>query len=304
MGRTYYLSFRVSRIFFAAGLTFGLKKNFGSFLKAKFKRLVFPVLSFGILNILLSLPFKDVDIIERLKGILFQLPGRWDDMWFVACLFIMEIIYYPTERYIDSLWLKVIVILLLESLGIVWTITTDMPLPWHIVNALLFLPFLMAGKVLASNGMLKQWNRLLNCRSKLVILPMILYGLLVLVSNNWPIDVHLLIFGQPLIFIFSAILGLWCIVSLAMSTGKPVFRNLNSILYFIGANTIIYYGLQSKAISMFNGIFNKLSNQLSTDYNITCFLVLICVLLLLAAATIIINRWMPFMTGNFKFSKY
>lgn len=293
--------FMLVGFFFVAGVTFSLKRDFGSFLKAKFMRLVFPVFAFGILNTILSISFKDVDLMERLKGVFLQIPGQWDDMWFVACLFVMELIYYPVERYIDRLWIKIMVSLFACCAGIIWIILFDMPLPWHIINAMLFLPFLMAGKILSTTGRLSIYAQKTRDNIMLALIPIVLYCASVLLVRNWPVDMHMLKFGNPFLFTLSAVTGLLSVCSISIVLDKYKFSAVNSILYFIGANTLVFYGLQSKAISLFDAIFNRFSSIFPTD--IIWILVFLSVVPVLAVASVIINRWFPFMTGNFKFIK-
>ncbi len=295
--------FELVGFFFVAGVTFSLKDCFSSFFIAKFKRLVIPVFAFGILNILLSLPFKDFDVLGRLKGIFLQISGKWDDMWFVACLFVMELMYYPIERFIEKSGIKVTIISLLCGMGILWSVFVDKPLPWHIINALLFLPFLMVGKLLTSTGKILDLEKKIKDNIWQVIIPILLYCISILIFNNWPIDVHLLEFGNPFIFVISAILGLTVVTCISIVLNNQSFKYLNKILIFIGANTLVVYGLQSKAISIFDTIFNKLDYLFPEEINISWVLVLICVLPVLALASIIINRWFPFMIGNFNLKK-
>lgn len=296
----FFYPFELVGFFFIGGVTFSLKKDFWSFLKSKFLRLVFPVLAFGILNLLLSLPFKDVDITERIKGIFFQIPGKWDDMWFVACLFVMQLIYYPIERFLKKIWLKIVITFLGCVMGIVWTININIPLPWHIVNAFLFLPIFHMGKVLTSSGLMTYLGKKLDGKEKFyIVLISGLYCISVWAVDNWPIDVHILLFGNPIIFVISAVLGLWSIIGISAVIGKSTFCFFKSVLLFIGANTLVYYGLQSKLISIFDTALKILSLESKCDW----LLILILVLSFLWPLTLIINRWLPFMTGNFSHIK-
>lgn len=298
------MPFMLVGFFFVAGVTFNVKNNFISFINTKFKRFVFPVFAFGILNTILAIPCRNFDILERLKGVFLQIPGNWDDMWFVACLFIMELIFYPIERFIKKSWLKIAASMLICCVGIFWTVTISTPLPWHIINAMMFLPFLTAGKILASNGALNYLDKAISCNVLLSFFPILTYCLSVLVVRNWPVDIHLLIFGNPFLYIISAITGLLSVVCISIVLNKPTFKPINRILIFIGTNTLIFYGLQSKAISVFNTIFNKISPLFPQEINVIWVFVLICVIPLMAVASIVINRWFPFMTGDFKSIKH
>lgn len=295
--------FELVGFFFVAGVTFSPKESFRHFMRAKFLRLVVPVFAFGVLNILLSIPFKELDVVDRIKGIFFQIPGQWDDMWFVACLFVMEIMYYPVARFVKGTWQKIAAALLGCGAGILWMSSVDMSLPWHVVNALLFLPFLAVGHVLKMSGQLSSFEQRSGGSSVSVLIPVALYCASVLAVRNWPVDVHLLQFGNALLFAVSAVTGLWSVVAVSVAIGRSGSAFLKQALMFIGANTLVFYGLQSKAISVFDAAFTKFGAILPAAHGQAWIPVLVCVLPVLAMASLAVNRWVPFMTGNFKHSK-
>lgn len=289
--------FELVGFFFVAGVTFSTKESFRHFIRAKFLRLVVPVFSFGVFNILLSMPFKDIDVVDRIKGIFFQIPGQWDDMWFVACLFVMQIMYYPVARFVKGTRQKIAAALLGCGAGILWMSTVDMPLPWHVVNALLFLPFLAVGHVIKMSGQLSSFEQRSGGAA------VALYCASVLAVRNWPVDVHLLQFGNALLFSVSAVTGLWSVVAVSVAVGRSGAAFLKQALMFIGANTLVFYGLQSKAISVFDAAFTKFGAILPAAHGLAWIPILVCVLPVLAMASVSVNRWVPFMTGNFKHSK-
>lgn len=45
-------------------------------------------------------------ILNTLLGLLIQRAGQWDDLWFIACFFIVDVIYFSILRVIRSTILR------------------------------------------------------------------------------------------------------------------------------------------------------------------------------------------------------
>ncbi len=293
--------FELIGFFFVGGYTLSLKRNWVNFGNVKFQRLVLPVFAFGFLNSVLALPVKNVDFVERLKGILLQMPGQYDDMWFVACLFTMELLIYPLLIFLKSTWMRVSLVLLGTITAIVCSVTMDILLPWHIINALLFLPIMLLGYLLSNCGLVEVWRNEIWIHAKLVLIPIILYLISVLVFDNWPIDIHLLQYGNVLAFVVSSISGLWMVLSVSMWLEQFGTSKWVRALQFIGINSLAFYGMQSKVISM-------LVLVLTMTGIIACqtafkLVVWIAALTILTGLSFIINRWFPFMVGEFNYKR-
>lgn len=293
--------FELVGFFFVGGYTLSLKESFKSYLSAKCQRLVFPVFAFGLFNSVLAIPVKNVDFVERLKGVLLQVPGRYDDMWFVACLFTMELLIYPLLFFLKSAWMRVSCVWLGVVIATVWSVAMDAFLPWHIINALLFLPIMLLGYLLGNCRLAKVWQDKIRIHGKLVFIPIILYLLSVLVFENWPIDIHLLQYGNVLTFVVSSISGLWMVLSVSMWLERFSTSQWAHALQFIGINSLAFYGMQSKVISVL--VFMLTMTGIIACQTAFKLVVWIAALAILTGLSYVINHWFPFMVGKFNYKR-
>lgn len=283
--------------FFVGGYTLTLKGNFRSYLSSKIQRLLFPIIAFGLINLMFAFLYKNADPIERLKGIFLQLPGQYDEMWFVACLFIMEIIIYPLLVYIKSGWICMTIALSGVVLAIDYLVPARIIIPWHITNALLFLPVILCGYLARSRGWIEMYRDKIRTDRKLLLLPIAVYSASVLTLDNWPIDIHLLEYGNFPAFVLSSVAGLWMIVSISMKMEQFSSCRLADTVGFIGRNSLTYYGLQSKAISTMSIMLPYIG--ITGPQGLSKLTIWIASLTVLAGISYMVNHWLPFLTGNF-----
>lgn len=189
--------FELAGFFFIAGYTFNPRGNFRNFLSVKAKTLLFPIFTLGTINAILSYYIKGGTLFPRLASICIQRPGMWDDLWFVACLFIAELLFYAIWRLLPSLLGRLLLCLFLSVSGYVMTRLLTSALPWHIENACIFTLFLCLGNIIKESragAYLITHSKTHKTRSILFI-AIVAYILLTVAFRNYPIDVHLRQYG-------------------------------------------------------------------------------------------------------------
>lgn len=154
-------AFHIPLFFFLSGLVFSRQRyaNFGVFLKKRWKGLIFPYIVFSVLTWAVWaaysyvthasvesywMPLLQTFIAQGSEGYLVHnVP-----LWFVMCLFSVEVIYYFTSR-LKTGW-NIAVCVALGAIG-AWMSITDMydfsVLPWSIDVALMALPFYAIGSL-------------------------------------------------------------------------------------------------------------------------------------------------------------
>ena len=152
-------SFHIPLFFFLSGLVFFGKRydSFLVFLKKRWKGLIFPYFIFSLLTWMVWaayscithaevenywMPLLQTFIAQGSEGYLIHnVP-----LWFVMCLFVVEVIYYFTSKL--STMANIVVCIVLGSIG-AWMSVTDVwdfsVLPWSIDVALMALPFYAFG---------------------------------------------------------------------------------------------------------------------------------------------------------------
>lgn len=291
--------FYLTGFFFCAGFTFKESTSWRVFIKKKTLALVVPVVSFGLFNAMLSCLWYGNDFSDRLKGIFLQIPGAYDDMWFVACLFVMEILFKCICSLSSKTYVRACLSAAMMIMAITWINTVDTPLPWHLVNALFFLSFMFMGFFAKEKGLV---NKLIAVISRktfgtlFVLLFISAYLATVFILNNYPVDAHLLRYGSMGAYIISSLFGTVMIVILSIMLELHGSRIFNNAIAYVGKNTLIFYGLQSKFITVVVAAAALLNIQ---QYGYLSSLVIMAVVIIVLVPTAyLIREYAPFMIGK------
>lgn len=291
--------FELVGFFFAAGYTFNKKISFKEFILRKTRTLLIPIFIFGIVNSILGILAKqNTTIQDRIIGIICQVPGHWDDLWFLACLFTMELIYYPVSR-IPSKNNQHICVLILFLLGCIYTSIVSERIPWHVENALLLMPYLHIGATLKDNKTLNSWMKSVVDYKKMalyIVASGICYIASVIIFKNYPIDIHILDYGNAIGFAANATFGLCFVVLCCIYLEKFKFCPCLATLSFIGMNTLVFYAFQSKAISIIGIVISKVG--ISAPSAITTLISCSFVVVILSCISHIIRHLCPWVIGQ------
>lgn len=136
---------------FISGLLFRFEKypSFTAYLKHRSKQLLIPyfcfIIIFYILWLAIKIIFKTGDTgIPLWQPIGEALMGRpstvCGPLWFVACLFALQTIFYLLFRWIRYRWISVVILTLL-SLSFAFAYNKLRDVPWVLDSALAYLPF-------------------------------------------------------------------------------------------------------------------------------------------------------------------
>ena len=287
--------FQLAGFFFVSGYTFNIRTSFVDFLTVKIRTLLIPVLIFGLINTLITYIYPGTVLVDRLIGLILQIPGRWDDLWFVACLFSMSLIFYPIVKYANSNVLRFIIVTCLASASGVYLMNHGANLPWHIENACILLPFMFLGYLAKRTDVGERvMYKLRDAKVFAVIL--LLYILLVCFMCNYPIDVHVLNYGCFPIFYLSALVGTALIVAVSMRMERWADLRTLKWLQYVGKNTLIYYAFQSKVITVFVAVLATLNISCSTYASNLLVALLVCVVIVIPVE--FINRFCPSIIGR------
>lgn len=290
--------FELAGFFFVAGYTFSLRDSFAKFLRRKSCTLLLPVLCFGFINACLSYYVKGGEFLSRIRDLVFQRPGSWDDLWFVACLYVSEIIFYFVVRMVSVLKYRFILCVILSIGGYVFVQIHPIALPWHIENAFIFLPFVCVGHIIKIYSLKNSTFFCVDIQRILSFFMLSLsYVCIVLIFKNYPIDVHLHQYGKFLVFMLSALIGVSVIFILSLLFESHHAFILLRFLCFIGANTLVYYAFQSKIISSLNVIGERMMILSLHPYLKGLTYCLVCCLILIVPS-LIVNRFAPFLIGR------
>ncbi|WP_455615311.1 acyltransferase family protein [Eisenbergiella sp.] len=287
----------LSGFFFASGYTFNKRRNFGSFIAHKLRTQAWPFATLGIINSILAVTIENDNIFDRMKFLISR-NGHWDDMWFIACLIMSEVIFYGILLIIAKCKLvrskskdaAVLVLSFIVSIGgLMYVRYIGAPLPWQFENACLAMVFLAFGYLY------RKYEKfyIKYEQEKALAIVLIIYILTICLFPN-DVSVHLGKYDSWLLYVAEAIIGIATLILFCKLFAKYVNKTtlLKRWLIFIGSNTLVYYAFQSKAIKLAYLIYNKLGFAFSE------YVISIAVMLIVAVAMVlpawIIKKYFPF----------
>lgn len=285
--------------FFVSGYTYNDKLCFRDFLLARFRTLVIPIILLGVINAILANIADGKPIWERLCGLILQRAGQWDDLWFVSCLFTVEVIYYMLSSLTHKPILRLILSFIVSICGYIYmSICHDTPLPWHIDNACVLLPFFCVGEVIRKYSRLNLILEYIKSEKGYATIFAIwmLYVLTVIVGDNVSVNIHLREYGKYPIFMLNALIGVVALFVSAVGLERFSMGVIPKSLTYIGQNTLVYYAFQFKAIRLVQIIFSAIGLSIASYIGNILGCILVCLILIFPAY--IIKRYFPWILGR------
>lgn len=314
--RSVIYAFHIPLFFFLSGLFFDFKKysNYKSFFKLRFRQIVIPYFLINIITyvfwLVLSRHFgKDsgdsINPLHPLAGILWgndqgSLLIHNVPMWFLACLFTVENLYYLVFRKFKKTRIFPF-LLMFAVVGYIDYRFNPVRLPWGLNISMVVIVFYGLGSVFRNKIMSFRFSdkRLLSFVALLVS------GIIVfLVARfNGKIEVATVTYGNYLLFWPGAFAGI--IFSALLSKLLAEYAGNVSLISFTGMNTLIIYGFHIMAGSFIKSITYFLFGLSLEIYSNTVVMVVYSVLsvLILLPLAIIVNKKIPVLAGKINISK-
>lgn len=297
--RRFYTPVFLSGYFWISGYMSKSDREFKQFIVAKLRGLIIPFLSLGIINSLISIVVEHDSIGDRMQFLLSR-RLQWDDLWFVSCMFSAQCIFWIVEKVCISFdrrktkkyWSALLLMsFIVAMVGLYYTRTINIPLPFQFENACINLLFITFGYT---------W-KFFECKITISVrlfgtLNCVIYLLIVCLFEN-KVDVHSAQYGVFLQYMLSAVTGIFALTVLCKECQQCMrFTYLTKIGSFIGQNTLVYYAFQSKAIKVFKEIASIfLSVQ---DVYILPIAITILTAAVLAIPAFLMNRFLPVLIGK------
>lgn len=255
----YITAFHIPLFFFLSGVTFRMDNSFGDFLKKKVKRLLVPYLFMGI-------PLMASSIISRaIRGISdpreyvevlwkFIVQRRYCTIWFLTCLFLLNIIFYLLVKVThDNYKIIIAVSIILAALGLLYYNMGGVALPWNIDVCLTALPFFAAGYVCkVKEDLIKP--RIGVWPDYMFIASAVIYVLSVTINikiSGQVIDMAVEEYGCIPFSMISVVCGIYCVYFFA---DKVHFR----LPAYFGKHTMVYFSWhQSIVLPLLLYVYSK-----------------------------------------------
>lgn len=214
--RAWIYSFHMPLFFLLSGYVFSTKNSFVVFLRKKIKTMIIPYFGLGIPMVLYDLSryyqrdaFSWDNCRNHFERLMIQ--NRFWTLWYIACLFWLNIFMYALIKYIRSTWGLLFVGTVMAATGILYYKNGGVPLPWNIDACLTASLFVIAGYCY------KVHNQRVN----------------EIIDKKW--------LAWVLFYVFSAFAGIACMIILARRWTFSLIRYIeeNSMLYYAWHQTIM-----------------------------------------------------------------
>lgn len=308
--RSYIYAFHIPLFFFLSGYFFNYTKYpvFSSFIKKRTIQIVVPYFAINFITYIVWLligqytgedAMLDISPIKPFIGIFYGSTSGNSlhhnvPMWFLACLYMTEFIFYPLFRSKNKC-IHFLTIILLLCIGIIEKNFINTTLPWglNIVPTTL---------VLYGCGYLFKQYIHFQINIKKAILLIIPSSILVIIiaSINGKIEVSDAYYGNYFLFWMGAFSGIFLIFSI----GKLLeITHLNiKLMLFIGQNTLLIFGFHLLAGGIIKGVTFYLLKLPLDIYQLTWVNIVYSIIsiLILLPFVFFVNKYIPWIGGKFK----
>ena len=306
--RVFFSPFYLSIFFFCSGYTYKAGSDFKTFFRKKLYQLLTPWFIYSNLNILLSgvKSFKDhqnsvsTEIIHNLM----QIRYYDERLWFIPALFTAYIPFYFVIRSYEKKKNTKEILILCMVLCLIrqvykaymnpdffpWHLTS---LPWHIDYIPTAMLFMILGYLFRH-----EWETFYDQKVDNKTLAIIATFYLVLVYYDFLNGYE---FSMLMDFVYD---HLRHIVSLMMVIGIAKRIPENRYMSFIGSNTLIYFCLHNKVVTLIEVIVRTIlpgvykTCEAAIPGTVFCFFATFVVSIILIIPTLFINRYLPWTVGK------
>ncbi len=291
-------TFHVPLFFFLSGYVFNENLKFNDFISKKGKGILIPYFTLGLpmiaftfLQYLRNGLLNKATVIQLLKEFIFQ--ERLWTLWFIACLFFVNIFFYFVCKFTKSDLLKFAFSVVLVCIGIYYYHCGGQPLPWNIDVCFTATIFFCGGYLLKKHG--KYFDYIKDKRAFAVLLFFLLgianvvFGYLTHKISGNGMEMFDSTYGFPPFTFISAFAGIFAVIIFS------TFFTLKPIRY-IGENSLFYYAWhQTILIPIVDKIFIKLGLfdnliSLSLNYYVIRASQTVLIIVITTAITLVIYK--------------
>ena len=227
---TWLYSFHMPLFFFLSGYVYKAKDSYDVFLLKKVRTILIPYIVFVILFIFYD--FQGKDLGEYFLSMLIQ--KRYYHLWFLACLFLLENLYYPVVMFTRDNDLIIAVITLLFVL--IWLMAGKKILVWNVDAVLYSAPYFAVGYILKKHSLPDFSLKRLVILSPIFLLLNIIFIVISLRLSGGRLEMFTGEYGSFIFTYIAAFFGIAFTVCMSI-----IFDN--RALRYIGKNSIVYFGI-------------------------------------------------------------
>lgn len=290
----YFSPMFLTIFFFVSGYLFNTKYSFLEVVEQRFRTVLIPFFIYGIANIILSqiLTFGEKPTLDdAFYNFFVQIRGEDDGLWFLACLFISTIPFYFMVKYTKGMGLLSLSIALL----LINYIADLEPIPWHV-------EFIAPSVFYMSLGYLYKQNETklgsLDSRKSIIFMLLLYIPLVTIHYASFSEMIHIETTHYIIDGIVITLLGIHLCIGISKNTGV-----LSSSLAYIGSNSLLYFCLHGKVLSLLQKVAYSLFATAGIEITqgisfILGFVIVLFTAILLYIPVTIINKYFYWTIGR------
>lgn len=263
-------AFHMPMFFIIAGYFFNADVPFDKFISKKFKTLIVPYFSFGIIHFIISTIITKNINWESLFHLFFvntdglPIAGA---LWFLTALFFAELFYFFICK-VKHIYREILIVLI-SILGNVATVIFDFRLPYALDSAFTGVGLIYIGNLIKQYKNNKYLEKILNLN---VLFTAILFAVsLVLITANSYVNMRAGTYGIIPLFWLNATLSSLTILLISKHLDKYLNKNITKYFSVIGKDSITYLCLNQIVIVFVLKILNVTTNILGIKSNLFVF---------------------------------
>ena len=296
----FFTPFFLTMFFWVGGYTFSLKDSFKTFIISKLRHLVIPLFILGGMRVVILCVLSGFgELPDRIIGLVLQRDCIYDEMWFLSCLFMAELLLYVLIRILKGIKKKEIMFAVLLLVGLLLQVSgyviiefIGVKIFWELELALLMVFYSACGYV---------WRKSEEKTEVLLKIPIVLICLVayialwILIPND--VNIHSEKLGVFPLFFLESLLIMPVIVFICKKLEGIIIGKGLSIL---GANSLFFFAFGGFGREIFYRVTDMVRLERSAWMAYACA---IFTFALMTGPAILFKKRFPFAVGVIKKKK-
>ncbi len=308
----YIFGFHMPLFFLVSGYLYKRPARMADGIKQKAKGLLVPYFIIGLGYFCFWAIYNyapGYDWPAMLKAVLWEsvdgLPVE-SALWFLMVMFWAWLIYALIDRFVPQTWTRVFLIVLISSVGALWSYVIPFRLPWGLQDAFAVQMFFLFGHAYrkweeSGSGVVRSWERL-GAGRKICFL---LVGILIdgiFIGYNGSVNIRLGVYPGFVLTYFNALLATWLWAELitCLMTNRVLAKVPGYVFKRIGLYSIVWLCINHPVIRLAKRIGLALFSNVQYPIIRRAFIVVVAMAIMYAIAEIVMHTPARVVFGKWK----
>ena len=292
----YIHGFHMPMFFIISGFLYREKNNIrtSNIIIKRAKKLLTPYIIFGLLQYIIwvILNINSNQKLEVLKNLVWintnKLMPIAGALWFLTCIFFVDVIFLCMKRYIKKECIMYIMIMIISLLGTYFTRIFSFRLPLAMDVAFTGVGLYFIGYMINKYKDTVLILNVLNCKWHINFIAFNI--VFVLTMLNGYINLREGLYGITPLFWINAVVMTLCLWNVARYINNSKYRFIKNTLKFIGKNSMMYLCLNQLVILFSNMLFDDLNIATGISVMVINIIILVISLIILYVCTVFVKN--------------